>query len=889
MYKKILFGLMFCLFLIVLNTFGQAVNNPTANPEAVITDGNVRFTVLTARLIRMEYSENTHFEDKASLAFINRNLPVPPFKTKKSGKWLEVKTDSLTLRYLRDSGPFEKKNLQITFLLNDKKQVWYPDMVDTANLKGTTRTVDGFEGTTRYWDGKKLELEQGLISKDGWSLVDDSDRLLFDGNQDWDWVTERNTGNNQDWYFFGYGHAYKDALADFTKVAGKIPLPPRYAFGYWWSRYWIYADREMKELVSTLRSYDIPVDVMIMDMDWHETYGLTSNNPEKTPFNGMLGWTGYTWNKNLFPQPDKFLNWTASEKLKTALNLHPADGIAPMEDNYQPMVEALDGDTTKEGWIEYQLSDKRWAKAYFEYMLRPKEKLGNDFWWIDWQQWQESKHMKGLSNTFWLNYVFFTDMEKQYPEKRPLLFHRWGGLGNHRYQVGFSGDAVISWESLAFQPYFTATASNVGYGYWSHDIGGHIDKDKELAKDGELYLRWIQFGTLSPIFRTHASKSDVAERRFWKYPEYFPMMRDAVQFRYALVPYLYTAARLAYDTGISICRPMYYDYPDSEKAYSSDQQYMLGDKLLVAPIVSAADKQTRLATQTVWLPEGQWYEWSTGALLEGGQEIRRRFSFEEIPLYVKVGSIIPMYPKVSNLQDQPNEIVFSLVPGGTDDIRFYEDNGDGQGYKKSAFAWTRVKSEKTASGIRLTIFPTEGVYQDKPEKRAYTLNLLNSLPVEKVLVNGQSLSDDAFPYNAMRLTQVIHTGNFSLDEKVIIEVEYQTGMLEQQEWVNGKAGLFRRLEQLGEQLRLASAKNDWGATIPNPILNLISTPTYMEYNPEKAISLLKEMDNGLPQLQQWLTTMPQISEEKAIELVNYLQFDAVITEKEEQTLQKDIR
>ena len=137
----------------------------------------------------------------------------------------------------------------------------------------------------------------------------------------------------------------------------------------------------------------------------------------------------------------------------------------------------------------------------------------------------------GVNNTWWLNYLHFTDQQRE--GKRPLLFHRWGGLGNHRYQIGFSGDTVSVWDSLAFQPWFTATAANVGYAYWSHDIGGHMPG----AVDPELYTRWVQFGAFSPILRTHTTKNPDAERRIWAYPEpYSSVMRSAFQLREASSP-----------------------------------------------------------------------------------------------------------------------------------------------------------------------------------------------------------------------------------------------------------------------------------------------------------------------------------------------------------------
>ena len=193
--------------------------------------------------------------------------------------------------------------------------------------------------------------------------------------------------------------------------------------------------------------------------------------------------------------------------------------------------------------------------------------------------------MPGVTPTWWLNYVFFTDMERR-GKNRPLLFHRWGGLGNHRYQIGFSGDAISVWESLAFQPQFTATAANVGFGYWSHDIGGHMPG----PVSPELYTRWIQFGVFSPILRTHTTKNPESERRLWAYPDaYFSVMRDAYRLRYALIPYIYTEARKAFDTGISICRPMYYEHPGAEEAYAATGQYMFGDAMIVAPIATPVD------------------------------------------------------------------------------------------------------------------------------------------------------------------------------------------------------------------------------------------------------------------------------------------------------------
>src|SRR5260370_34708913 len=214
-----------------------------------------------------------------------------------------------------------------------------------------------------------------------------------------------------------------------------------------------------------------------------------------------------------------------------------------------------------------------------------------------------------------------------------MIFPRWGGLGNHPYQIGFTGDTSSVWDSLAFQPYFTATAANVLYGYWSHDIGGHMPGEETP----ELYTGWIQWGVFSPIVRTHTTKNPETERRIWAYPaEYAEIMRDAFVLRYALIPYIYTAAREAYDTGIAICRPMYYDYPDANEAYEARNQYMFGNSILVAPIAAPVSRASQLAATSVWLPPGEWFEWATGARLHSapnGNRVQRNFALDQIPVF----------------------------------------------------------------------------------------------------------------------------------------------------------------------------------------------------------------------------------------------------------------
>ena len=462
-------------------------------------DGNARFTVLTDRLIRMEWAEDGVFEDRASLAIINRNLPVPKFTCSKKNGTFTIKTGKITLTY--KGGRFAPDNLQVKFGMG----TWKPGMKADGNLKGTTRTLDGCLGFEKL-SHRESQMEDGILSRDGWALVDESTRHLFvQEDSDWgEWVAARPEGEVQDWYLFTYGHDYKGALADFTKVAGKIPMPPKFVFGYWWSRYWDYSDEEFIALGKEFRDRGLPIDVMIIDMDWHQTWPRTADRLGHRDESGQgVGWTGYSWDRDLFNDPEAFLSEVHSQGLKTALNLHPASGIVAREDCYPAFVadylsrtddydgpegyvykggeEQANGRIAKAGYhapVPFRMDQEAWADAYFNSVIHPLERQGVDFWWLDWQQYKESRYVKGLSNTFWLNHTFFNDKIRsnrgKAPEEaeRPLIYHRWGGLGSHRYQLGFSGDTHIKWEVLGYLPLFTATASNVGYGYWGHDLGG---------------------------------------------------------------------------------------------------------------------------------------------------------------------------------------------------------------------------------------------------------------------------------------------------------------------------------------------------------------------------------------------------------------------------------
>ncbi len=857
---------------IFLSNISFSQNTPIANPKSIVKVGNARFTVLSDGLIRMEYSKDGRFVNDASQIVINRNLPLVNFHVNKTSRYISIKTDKLKLRYKLNSGEFISTNLEISVFRKNKNNFkWKPGTVDTENLKGTTRTLDMYDGDTSMKDGSKLKLEKGILSKSGWSIFDDSESYLFD-KANWQWLKEREDSKSLDYYFFAFDDDYKQALKDFTSIAGNIPMIPRYALGWWWSRYWVYSDKEIRELVTNIDNYDIPIDVMVIDMDWHETYGINASEWETDEFGQAIGWTGYTWNNNLFPDPNKLLSDLHDDGLSVALNLHPASGIYYKESQYKSFAEAINFNTSEDKNIPYQMSDKKWASTYFDTIIRPMEKEGVDFWWLDWQQWKMNKQFPKLNNTWWLNYTFFTDMEKN-SNKRPLVFHRWGGLGNHRYPIGFSGDAKISWKTLAYQPYFTSTASNVGYSYWSHDIGGHIFNNEPT--DPELYLRWIQYGVFSPILRTHASKNSFITREFWKFPEHFNMMKEALNLRYSLAPYLYNYMHEAYENGVSAIHPMYYEHPKDERSYKYSDQYYFGDDIIVAPITSAIDN-IGLVHKEIWLPKGSWYNLSTGELAQGDMIMMKDYSLSEIPVFVNTRTIVPMYDGVKRLKNVSDNLTLLVFPMNSSSFELYEDDGVSNDYKNNKSTLTKIKSKKVDNKLTITIDKQVGSYKNAPTERYFTIRIPLTFMAKKVNVNGENITfsqDDStniWSYNSDNFEVVIKTKLLKTNMENVIEIilEEDNTMI-----LSGKKSFFKRLETQVDILRFKSAEKDWAASLPNNLLWINQLQTRIKYNPETIKNEFNDFETKLERLHKAIYSVKGVSENQKKESSIFLGLD----------------
>lgn len=767
-----------------------------ASRTVLSRNGHTRVQILSDRVVRIEYhaTSKQHFEDRASFCFATRGRvnDNSHFTVQHdSDASMTIQTDHMRIYIvpsksagLRDGGlsaeilPQQKEDAQCPVKEWPKRDfigtTSNGECPDDGDLLGTCRTLDEADGyARRNWAShrkiRNVHLKNGLLSRRfGLVFIDDSTRPLF---TDDGWFSPRpqfsHDSHYLDCYVLASGSEYHLALQAFTAVAGDIPLIPRRYLGNWWSRYHRYDEQELVHLVQQFQyRIKVPLSMLIIDMDWH----LVSHedNVEKE----SDGWTGYTWNKRLFPNPSQFISWVHARDIGTALNLHPAGKIHAHEQNYERFAEYMGASAlATRSPIPFDPTDPMVASAYFATLIRPLEEdngeLAKCSWWLDWQQGSKSR-MNNIDPLFLLNHLHFLDMARNHGrDRRPVIFSRYAGPGSHRTPIGFSGDTHASWESLAFQPYMTHTASNAAFPYWSHDIGGHT----RGIQDDELYARWVQWGALSPILRLHSSNNPFCQRMPWAFGPLACMVAgDAMRLRHQLVPYLYSASWRTHTLSEPLMMPMYYVSPDIDDAYVAPAQYWFGRQLVAAPITSPHDPETGLSKQIVWLPPldsarqvqmrstspvAPWRHLLSGEAMSSGWHTLY-VDLTYIPLFAPPGAIVPMAIRLSadmesigrfhqdeslvaaefNNIDHPTSILLQVVAGGSGCFELYEDEEHGN---KRAFltnlrvTWNKNEGEYMVVDIDSPLALSQASPTDlRRATKASSCDIENILPRQRV-------------------------------------------------------------------------------------------------------------------------------------------------------------
>lgn len=681
-----------------------------SNSKVVFSGVNYRITILSDRLIRLEYSTNNDFKDDLSLLVKNRLFNVPHIKVTQDDKYLVITSKYFILQYTKEK-PFKgpkfapDSNLKIKLINTDK--LWYYDHPEARNFLGSAFAIEDLNSKTK--------LEKGLYSTDGFATLDDSKTMLVDEEG----FVKQNDYTGVDMYLFMYKRDFGLCLKDYFTLTGFPPLLPKYALGIWWNRDLIYTSDDIKKLIKSFYHHKIPLSVLLLSEFWH--------NKDKNNYN--LHKTGFTFNKSLFKDPSEFTEYVHNHGVRIGLNIDPCDGITSFEENYGVMAHELG--VEKNETINLNLLDRKFVVSYFKNLIEPLYKY-TDFFWIDYKN--------DIDNLLLLNYYHFKDMNR-FEDRRGLLLSRNSLVASHNYPVHYSGETVVSWDTLKYLPFFNLTASNIGMSFWSHDVGGF----KDGTENSELYIRYVEALTFSPIFRFSAKRGNFYKREPWSWDMLtFTIASYYCNLRQRLIPYIYTESNVYHENGIPLIEPLYWFYPEIYDEPLYKDEYFFGTELLVKPITKKMDNIMNRSVERIFLPKGVWYDFKTGKKFIGGKRYVAFYKKEDYPVFAKPGSIIPMSILEDNLNDtsSPKKMEIVVFPGKSNNYLLYEDDGITRLYEKGYYLKTNIEYKYQKDNFSLLIEPKEGKTGIIPDTRDYVIRFKDTRMPEKIelLVDGKVLS-----------------------------------------------------------------------------------------------------------------------------------------------------
>ena len=688
------------------------MSNALANPKNIVQGKFFRFTVLSERLIRLEYSGNGKFTDAPTQIVLNRNMEPVAFEAQEDDKYLIITTSFFKLTYEKErkfagTSFNQTKNLKID-LLNTQK-FWYYNHPEARNYRSPGYSLDN----------NNKNYDKGLYSPDGFTSLDDSNSYVFDENG---CLNER-TNSEIDIYVFMYMNDFEGCLNDYFNITGYPALIPRYALGNWWSRDTAYDDLKLKGLVDKFNEKHIPVSILLLSHDWH--LRNVKNNIT----------TGFTWNKNYFKYPSSMINYMHKVNIHMGLSINPFEGFYDFEEYYEQMKKYLAPD--KNGVIPFDVLDYKTLDVYFKVLIHPLDNMGVDFYFLDYD------NISDRMNLGRLNHYHFLDTKKDF-NKRPMTLSRNSSLVTHRYPVLYSGKTIVGWDTLKLIPYFNNMAVNNGVSFWAHDIGGFY----KGVEDNELYTRFIQLGTFSPIMKLGCDSGKYYKREPWRWGiKTYTIVKDYLTLRHKLIPYLYTESYKYYKYGKPIIKPLYYNYKEFYDDVNYRNEYYFGSELFVAPILKKKEYIMNRVIHKFFVPDGVWYDFFTGKKFPGGRAYVSFFNDEDYPVFAKSGSIL-VFGDNENINDTnvPKNLEIQIFPGHSNTYNLYEDDGVTNMYEKGSYLVTSIDYNYLPNNYTVIIRAVEGRSNIVPENRNYKFRFRNTKKAEDVILYFNETKIDCTSY-----------------------------------------------------------------------------------------------------------------------------------------------
>ena len=749
--------------------------------------GKILLKPLSNYSIEVEYQVEGHTNPESYAVLENKKEIFTSFNDNK--KEIEYATQSLTVKiqkcpfkisyYQKDSLLFSEEQ---GFLFNDSIKGFRMHLQPQEKLMGGGERVLGMNrrgnrlrlyNKASYGYGTHADLMYYsmpiVISSNKYMLLFDNtaDGYLDLGKTESDILQFETSGGRMS-YVVTTANNWQQLAENYTQVTGYQPMPPRWALGNISSRMGYRNQKQVEAVVSKYQKEDFPLDGIVLDLYWF--------GPDVQGHMGNL-----EWDKKAFPHPEKMIKNIKDKGVKTVLITEPF--ILKNSGKYKECAEQnlLGTDSLGKPYIfdfyfgTTALLDifKPKTQEWFWHVYKKHTLSGVDGWWGDLGEPEmhpdSLQHINGAAklvhNAYgheWAKTVF-KGFEKDFSDKRPVILMRAGYAGSQRYgMIPWSGDVSRSWEGLQSQMEISLQMGMQGLAYMHSDLGGFAGD----YKDAELYTRWLQYGVFQPVYRTHAQEDVPPEPIYWD-KKTKKITREYIKLRYALTPYLYTMAYQNSIQGTPLMRPLFY-MDDNPEFMDETNCYLWGDNFLVAPVT-----QKGVIEWPVKFPKGHnWYNFFSGEKITGGQTKSISVNINNIPVYVKGGSFIPMVPEFKNMEEYNTRKLFLHYYHDSSIMKsegmMYEDDGKtNNSWRNNQFEKLHFKSENLKGGFAVIITREANDYPGKPESRDISLIVHNveALP-EIIKVNGKE-TDGMFDKKTNQLTV-----DFNMDsDKVDITVK----------------------------------------------------------------------------------------------------------------------
>ena len=674
----------------------NSISQLSSLEDVMFRNSTYRISVLTPRLIRLEYSSDGIFNNYETSIVKNRRFPMPEFSKQEDDNILKIETDYFILTYIKNSS-FNSRTL--TAKCKSRKEEWYYGQKEVRNLNSATVSLDGMTSMP--------PLEKGLFALNGIATIDDSKSLSFDENRN---VIIENTSKDYiDLYLFIYDRDFALCLKDYFELTGYPAMIPRYALGNWWSKECPYYDHEVLAKIDRFKMHNIPLSVFVLDNGWSKRDPKNPNVP------------GYSFDSTQFSNPIEFMKRVHEKGVKFGVKINPQNGFYPVENNYALISKYLP--VNKDGYVSFSPRDLKAVDVLFKVLLHPLEAAGVDFFWNDYYD-------KDKNNLYLINFYMKLDAERE--NKRYISLSRNSTYDAHLFNILYSGRNVINWNTLKMIPFYTLNSANIGACMWSHDIAG----SNGGVEDSDFYLRSIQYGVFSPILRFNTVKGRYFKREPWKWDIVTnSIASDYLRLRHRLIPYIYSECYKYHKEGKLLIQPFYYyniKFYDDEN-YSN--QYYFGSSFMISPIIKPMDTDMNRTIQRFYIPDGVWYDFKTGKRFLGNNKYIGFYSIDDYPIFVKQGSIIPMAgPNSFNSYENPKELEIHVFPGKSNTYQLYEDDGETNDYLKGMYCITEIDYNYRKSNYTLIIRPIEGDVNAIMTTRDYKIVFRNTKKSDHVVV-----------------------------------------------------------------------------------------------------------------------------------------------------------